>query len=54
VDIDNLQAEKGFKGLMTYTHSKAILEGMTMVLARKLPDIQVNFVFPGRASTAMT
>lgn len=56
VDVDNLQAEKGFKGLMTYTHSKSVLEAMSMALARELETegITVNVVFPGRASTAMT
>ena len=56
IDIDNLQAEKGFKGLMTYTHSKSILEAMSMLLAQELEsdNICVNVVFPGRASTAMT
>lgn len=56
IDVDNLQAEKGFKGLMTYTHSKSILESMSMSLAKKLePEgVTVNVVFPGRASTAMT
>ena len=56
IDVDNLQAEKGFKGLMTYTHSKSVLEAMSMALARDLePEgVTVNVVFPGRASTAMT
>ncbi len=56
VDPDNLQAEKGFKGLMTYTHSKSILESMSMFLAQELKPtgITVNVVFPGRASTQMT
>ena len=56
VDKDNLQAEKGFKGLMTYTHSKSILESMSMVLAKEFETegVSVNVVFPGRASTAMT
>lgn len=56
VDADNLQAEKGFKGLMTYTHSKSALECMSMALAHELqPEgVTVNVVFPGRASTAMT
>ena len=56
VDPDNLQAEKGFKGLMTYTHSKSVLESMSMFLAQDLePEgVTVNVVFPGRASTAMT
>ncbi len=56
VDADNLQAEKGFKGLMTYTHSKSVMEAMSMSLARELePEgVSVNVLFPGRASTAMT
>lgn len=56
IDIDNLHAEKGFKGLMTMAHSKSVMESMTIALASKLaPDrITVNVVFPGRASTAMT
>lgn len=56
VDVDNLQAEKGFKGLMTYTHSKSVMESMSMALAEqfKPQDVRVNVVFPGRASTSMT
>ena len=56
IDIDNLQAEKGFKGLMTYTHSKSIMESMSIALAKELePEgISVNILFPGRASTSMT
>jgi NAD(P)-dependent dehydrogenase (short-subunit alcohol dehydrogenase family) len=56
IDPDNLQAEKGFKGLMTYTHSKSTTEAMSMILAKKLkPEgVTVNVLFPGRASTAMT
>ncbi len=56
VDMDNLQAEKGFKGLVTYTHSKSVMEAMSMALAQKLEleGVTVNIVFPGRASTAMT
>ncbi|MBT8213009.1 MAG: SDR family NAD(P)-dependent oxidoreductase [Acidimicrobiia bacterium] len=56
IDPDNLQAEKGFKGLMTYTHSKSVLEAMSMALANLLePEgVTVNVIFPGRASTSMT
>lgn len=56
VDVDNLQAEKGFKGLITYKHSKSIAESMSVALAKELEPkgILVNTVFPGRASTAMT
>lgn len=56
IDPENLQAEKGFRGLMTYTHSKSALEAMSMALAKDFEPkgISVNVVFPGRASTAMT
>eukprot|EP00946_MAST-07B_sp_MAST-7B-sp1_P002967 g2967.t1 len=56
IDIDNLQAEKGFKGLMTMAHSKSVMESMSIALAEKLKaeGISVNVVFPGRASTVMT
>ena len=56
IDVDNLEAEKGFRGLMTYTHSKSVLEAMSVVLAQdmKPANVSVNIVFPGRASTAMT
>jgi NAD(P)-dependent dehydrogenase (short-subunit alcohol dehydrogenase family) len=56
IDIDNLCAEKGFKGLMTMAHSKSVMESMSIALAQKLSSdgITVNVVFPGRASTAMT
>lgn len=56
IDPENLQAEKGFKGLMTYTHSKSVMEAMSMILARELQPagVTVNVVFPGRASTVMT
>lgn len=56
IDPDNLQAEQGFRGLNTYTHSKSVLEAMSVDLARELEPrgIGVNVVFPGRASTNMT
>lgn len=56
IDPTNLQAEKGFKGLMTYTHSKSILEALSIYMATELAPkgITVNILFPGRASTMMT
>ncbi|MGB0590020.1 MAG: SDR family NAD(P)-dependent oxidoreductase [Myxococcota bacterium] len=56
IDPDNLQAEKGFKGLMTYTHSKSAMEAMSVALAAEFEPagVSVNLVFPGRASTVMT
>jgi enoyl-[acyl-carrier-protein] reductase (NADH) len=54
--VENLQAEKGFKGLLTMAHSKSALEAVSFALARDLErdKITVNVVFPGRASTVMT
>ena len=56
VDPENLQAEKGFKGLTTYTHSKSVRESMSVALSKELEPhgVSVNIVFPGRASTTMT
>ena len=56
LNVHNLQAEKGFRGLMTMAHSKSVMEAMSMALARELePEgVRVNVIFPGRASTAMT
>ena len=56
IDADNLQAEKGFRGLMTYTHSKSVMEAMSIIQARgyEAHGVAVHVVFPGRASTAMT
>jgi NAD(P)-dependent dehydrogenase (short-subunit alcohol dehydrogenase family) len=56
LDIDNLEAEKGFKGLMTMAHSKSVMEAMSLALSRELQPIgiTVNVVFPGRASTELT
>ena len=56
IDPDDLQAEKGFRGLMTYAHSKSTVEGMSMALAEQLePEgVTVNVLFPGRASTSMS
>ena len=56
IDPTNLQAEKKFRGLMTYTHSKSILEAMSIALSKRLEpeNVSVNIVFPGTASTSMT
>ena len=56
IDPDNLQAEKGFRGLMTYAHSKSTLEALTMAMSKALEPkgVTVNVLFPGRASTTMS
>ena len=56
LNVDNLQAEKGFKGLLTMAHSKSVMEAMSVATARELEaeGVTVNIIWPGRASTAMT
>ncbi|MEN0066922.1 MAG: SDR family NAD(P)-dependent oxidoreductase [Myxococcota bacterium] len=56
LDVDNLQAEKGFLGLSTYSMAKRAMEAMSQELRRRLePDgIDVVVVYPGGASTSMT
>lgn len=57
VDVENLQCEKsGFQGLMTYKHSKSVLEALSVAMAGELEPqgVSVNVLFPGRASTEMT
>lgn len=56
LDTDNLQAEKHFRGLPSYSHSKRALEAMSLELASELEaaNISVFVVFPGTAATAMS
>ncbi|MEM7797921.1 MAG: SDR family NAD(P)-dependent oxidoreductase [Chloroflexota bacterium] len=56
VDVTNLQAENGFVGMSTYSHSKRAMETMSMALAREMEPlgIFVNVIYPGGASTSMT
>ncbi|MEZ4316270.1 MAG: SDR family NAD(P)-dependent oxidoreductase [Myxococcota bacterium] len=55
-DPSDLQSERGFVPLPSYTMTKRAEEAMALVLARELePDgVFVTVVYPGRASTAMT
>ncbi|MEM7131581.1 MAG: SDR family NAD(P)-dependent oxidoreductase [Chloroflexota bacterium] len=56
VDITNLQAEKSFRGMSSYSHSKRIMDTMSLALAREMEPrgIYVNVIYPGAASTSMT
>ena len=56
VDPDDLQAEQGYRGLKTYSHSKRAMEAMSLALAPRLArrGVFLNVVYPGGASTAMT
>lgn len=56
IDLQNMQAEKNFVGLPTYSHSKMLMTAMSLEFARRLQGtpVSVNVVYPGGASTAMT
>ncbi|MEM9452643.1 MAG: SDR family NAD(P)-dependent oxidoreductase [Myxococcota bacterium] len=56
VDLGDLQAERGYRGLGTYSHSKRAMEAMSLALAPRLAErgVLLNIVHPGGASTPMT
>ncbi|HYY77677.1 MAG TPA: SDR family NAD(P)-dependent oxidoreductase [Actinomycetes bacterium] len=56
IHLDNLQAERSFHGLESYSHSKTIQMALSYELAQRLrgSGVTVNVCYPGRASTAMT
>lgn len=56
IDLQNLQAEKSFLGLVTYSHSKRVMEAMSLEMAKRLEGSGVSVIvaFPGAAGTAMT
>jgi NAD(P)-dependent dehydrogenase (short-subunit alcohol dehydrogenase family) len=56
IDLENIQAEKSFEGLRTYSHTKMLMTAMSLEFARKLQStgVTINVVYPGGASTAMT
>ncbi|MEM7532064.1 MAG: SDR family NAD(P)-dependent oxidoreductase [Chloroflexota bacterium] len=56
IDITNLQAEKGFYGMSNYSHSKRVMEAMSLALAREMEPrgIYVNVIYPGSAATSMS
>lgn len=56
IDLDNLQAEKSFRGLETYSQTKTVMMALAYEFARRLEGSGVTFNvgFPGAASTAMT
>ena len=56
IDLDNLQAERSFRGLDTYSHTKTIQMALSYEFAQRLQggSVTVNVCYPGQASTAMT
>jgi NAD(P)-dependent dehydrogenase (short-subunit alcohol dehydrogenase family) len=56
LDPDDLQAEKGFRGLYSYSHAKRALDALSLSMARELAPrgVFLNVVYPGQALTTMT
>lgn len=56
IDLDNLQAEKSFRGLETYSQTKTVMMALAYEFAKRLDGsgVTINVGFPGAASTAMT
>lgn len=56
LDLDNLQAEKRFQGLETYSHAKGVMMAVAYEFAQRLTGsgVTLNVAYPGAASTAMT
>jgi len=54
LDMDNLQSEKSFDGLNTYSQTKLAMMVLMYVLARHETGVTINVCYPGQASTSMT
>ncbi len=56
IDLDNLQAEKSYVGLMTYSHAKRVMMAMSAAFAKRLEGtgVALNVAYPGNAETNMS
>jgi NAD(P)-dependent dehydrogenase (short-subunit alcohol dehydrogenase family) len=56
LDLSNLQAEKGYLGISTYSHAKLAMMALSYEQARRLAGsgVALNVAYPGAAATAMT
>lgn len=56
IDFGNLQAERSFLGLQTYSHAKAVMMAASREFAQRLrgTGVTLNVAYPGAAATAMT
>ena len=56
IELDNLQAERSFSGLATYSHAKLVLMAAMYEFAQRTQgtNVTVNVCYPGQASTQMT
>ncbi|MCX6056881.1 MAG: SDR family NAD(P)-dependent oxidoreductase [Chloroflexi bacterium] len=54
IDLENLQAEKSFLSLNTYSQAKVCMMALMVEFAQREKNVAVNVCFPGGASTNMT
>jgi NAD(P)-dependent dehydrogenase (short-subunit alcohol dehydrogenase family) len=54
LDTDNLQAERSFDGLNSYSQSKLAMMVMMYEFAQREKGMTINVCYPGQASTNMT
>jgi len=56
IDLENLQAERSFLGLQTYSHAKLIMMAVMYEFAQRVQgtNVTINVCYPGQASTTMT
>ena len=54
LDMDNLQSEKAFDGLNTYSQTKLAMMVLMYEYAKREKDVTINVCYPGQASTSMT
>ena len=55
-DLTNLQAERSYRGLATYSHTKAVMMAASYEFAERLKGsgVTLNVAYPGIAATTMT
>lgn len=54
LDVDNLQSERSFDGLKTYSQTKLAMMVLMYEFAQRATGVTVNVCYPGQASTKMT
>lgn len=54
LELDNLQAERSFDGLNTYSQSKLAMMTLMYEFAQREKRVKSNICYPGQASTNMT
>lgn len=54
LDMNNLQSERSFDGLNSYSQSKLAMMVMMYEFAQRAQDVAINVCYPGQASTNMT